>query len=262
MQAVKKRVLGMAVAIMSGLASGQAMANVTTITFDEVTQGLVHGSVLNSQYSGISISAENLSSGPDLAVIYNTSGGNSTQYDTDLEGPAWGNNNLAQHSLDASTYQAGNAVIIQENNYQNSCDTGICARPDDEGSRPSGTVTFEFDFNITSMGFDLIDFEDVERRNSSVTFFNDAMESVTHTFSSFTGGIHNAVFGDNSINRIYLASIGLTNVNKAVFSFGGSGAVDTIKYVREPGTSTQVSEPSVLALMALALIALVRRKAR
>ena len=235
-----------------------AQAVTSTITFDE--PNIAHGTVVNTQFSGVAISADNLANGPDLAVAYSTVPNNpsnvglaSGQYDADLEGPDWGNNNFAQFGIDASSYNTGNALIIQENNI--GCDDGVCDFPDDEGSRPAGTVTFDFDFNITSLSFDLIDFEDVEKTNSNVTFFNEVMESITYTFSSFIGGVHNAVYGDNSINRIILDTIGITDANRVVFDFGGSGAIDTVKYT----TSTDIPEPSTLALMILAVLGFVHR---
>ena len=236
---------------------GSVQAGTTTITFDEVN--IAHGTIVNTQFSGVTIAAENFSHGPDLAVAYSTQPNNPvnagldpSQYDPDLEGPAWANNNLGQFGIDAATYNTGNALIIQENDT--GCGDGVCDFPDDEGSRPSGTITFDFDFTITSLAFDLIDFEDVESTNSNVTFYNDAMQSVTYTFASFMGGVHNAVYGDNSINRIILSSISIGDANRAVFDFGGSGAVDTIKYT----TSTEVPEPSTLALIAFAVFAMTR----
>lgn len=256
---VLKRNLSKLVAISTLCFSGMSLGGTTTITFDEL--GITHGTVINSQFSGVSISAENFSHGPDLAVAYSTMPNNPandglhrSQYDRDLEGPDWGNSNLAQFGLDASSYHTGNALIIQENNI--GCGDGICDYPDDEGSRPAGIVTFDFDFNITSLAFDLIDFQDVETTNSNVTFYNDALESITYTFSSFIGGVHNAVYGDNSLNRIILSSIGINNANRAVFDFGGSGAVDTIKYT----TSTDVPEPSTLALLVFAAFGLTYKR--
>lgn len=253
MHSLKKSFSNILLALTLCVTAGYAQAGTSTITFDEV--GIAHGTVLNTQFSGVTISAENFSDGPDLAVAYDTSDTTNGR-DEDLEGPTWGNNNLAQFGIDASSYSSGNAVIIQENNR--GCGDGVCNHPDDEGSRPSGTVTFDFDMTITSLAFDLIDFEDVESRNSNVTFYNDAMQSITYTFASFMGGVHNAVYGDNSINRILLGSIGISNANRAVFDFGGSGAVDTIKYT----TSTDVPEPSTLALLAFAVFGLTRARRR
>lgn len=259
---VKKWLVGSVVT----LASSQAMATTTVITFDELTAGLVHGSVLNSQYAGVSISATNFDNGTDLAVIYNTdpnagngNGLSGNDYDPDLEGPTWSKSNLDEYGIDDSTYFAGNAVIVQENST--GCGDGVCDLPDDEGSRPAGEIVFDFDFTVTSLGFDLIDFEDVESTGSSLKIYNDALEEFTYEFSSFVSS-QSAEFGNNSINRILLSSLGITNVNKAVFNFGGSGAVDTLSYRRTPNTSTQISEPSTVALFGLALLALVNVRRR
>lgn len=248
------------------LASCHAMATTTVITFDELTAGLVHGSVLNTQYEGVSISATNFDNGTDLAVIYNTdpsagngNGLNGNDYDPDLEGPSWSSSNLSTYGIDDTTYMAGNAVIVQENTT--GCSDGVCDLPDDEGSRPAGEVIFDFDFTVTSLGFDLIDFEDVETTGSSLIIYNDAMEEFTYEFSTFVSS-QSAQFGNNSINRILLSSLGIANVNKAVFNFGGSGAVDTVSYRKTPSTSTQIPEPSTLALFSLALLGLVGARRR
>lgn len=239
-------------------------AAIKTITFEEF--GIGHGTVVNSQYQslyGIDISADNARRSFDLAVAYDTQpnnpanhGKSSGQYDRDLEGPNWGNNNLSQFGIDASQYHTGNALIIQENNR--GCHDGVCDYPDDEGSLSAGTITFDFnDFTFASFGFDLIDFQDVEVRNSRVTFSN-AMESVTHTFASFaSSSVHNAVFGDNSLNRIMLSSLGIQHANKAVFDFGGSGAIDNIRF---SGPVTSVPEPATLLLFGAAGVMLFFRK--
>jgi hypothetical protein len=248
------------------LASCQAMATTTVITFDELTAGLVHGSVLNSQYAGVSISATNFDNGTDLAVIYNTdpnagngNGLSGNDYDPDLEGPSWSSSNLGTYGIDSSTYMSGNAVIVQENST--GCGDGVCNFPDDEGSRPAGEIVFDFDFTVSSLGFDLIDFEDVETTGSSLKIYNEALEEFTYEFSTFVSS-QSAEFGNNSINRILLSSLGIDNVNRAVFNFGGSGAVDTVSYRRTPTTGTQISEPSTFALFGLALLGLASSRRR
>ena len=253
MRVVSNKLTQILIAGSLTLISTSAFAGTQTITFDDI--GLDHGEIVNTQFAGVTISAENYSDGPDLAVAFDTTLSNTR--DSDLEGPSWGNNNLGQFGINANTYVTGNALIIQENSYK--CyDDNVCNRPDDEGSRPAGIVTFEFDTAISSLGFDLIDFQDVEVTGSNVTFFNDALESISYTFASFVGGVHNAVYGDNSLNRIMISSIGINNANKAVFDFGGSGAVDTIVY----NSTTQVPEPGTLTLFGLALAGLFIRKAR
>lgn len=261
MRVVKKQVAKVLIASAVALSSSQALAGTTTITFDE--NGLEHGTVVNTQYEadyGISVSAVNLDNGVNLAVAYDTlpnnpanSGLNTGQYDPDLEGPQWGNNNLSRYGIDAGSYNTGNVLIIQENST--GCDDGTCNLPDDEGSRPSGTITFNFTNPLSNLGFDLIDFEDVEQRNSSVTFFNDAMEEITVMFSSFQAS-QDAVFGNNSLNRIWLDSLGIANVTTAQFYFGGSGAVDNITFT----SSTSVPAPGTLALLALGGLGLFARR--
>lgn len=250
---------------LATLTSAQALAGTSTITFDEISQNLVHGSVLNAQYSGVNITANNPNRAHNLAVIYDTTPNNPanngldiTQYDPDLEGPNWAGSNLqSEYGINPNSYNAGNAVIIQENNI--GCGDGVCNFPDDELGRPAGTLTFDFDFDVNSFGFDLIDFENVEQLNSSVTFFNGSGASNVFQFSDFLTS-HSAVFGNNTLNRIWIDTLGLTNVNRAVFNFGGSGAVDTIAYERTP--TTQVSEPSTIALFALAILGYARLRRR
>lgn len=263
MRVVKKQVVKLLIASGVALSTSQVIAGTTTVTFDDA--GLQHGTVINTQYNaslGVSVSAENLDNNVDLAVTYDTSpnnpanaGLNRGQYDPDLEGPQWGNNNLSRYGIDASRHTTGNVLIIQENNT--GCGDGTCDLPDDEGSRPSGTITFNFSNPLSNLGFDLIDFENVEQRNSSVTFFNDAMEQATVMFSSFEAS-QDAVFGNNSLNRIWLSSLGVANVTAAQFYFGGSGAVDNVTF--SLSTSTSVPEPGVLALLALGGIGLFSRR--
>lgn len=236
------------------LASSPVHANL--ITFDEV--GIVHGSVISGQYDGVTISADNYYfPGDDYAVAYDSSPATSGE-DRDLEGP-WDVGNI-----DLTT-DLGNVLIIQENRDWDGTGTegcsaiegGICDAPDDEGRRPAGELKFDFDMNITSFGFDLIDIEPEEAPDGWVVWFFD--------MSTFLGGINftdfvaseGAVFGNNTINRIDpidLSYLG-TDVNSVVIRLGGSGAVDNINY--------SVPEPLTIALFGMGLLGLgfARRKA-
>ena len=114
--------------------SGQAM----TIELDFDNGGsIVHGQVIDNEYAGIDIWAENEGGGPDLAVAYDSD--NRRNYngrDKDLEGAPWAGGNASD------TTDSGNSLIIQENSR--GCGDGVCNRPDDEGSRPAGSLYIDF----------------------------------------------------------------------------------------------------------------------
>ncbi len=249
-------------------ASSVAFAGTTVITFDEDTIAgnivtLQHGTVIQNQYQdvGVTVNVNNKGGGPNKGVLYNTAPGTDSadknnDRDSDLTGPAWGNSNF-----DASSYSAGNSLVIQENN--NGCGDNVCNKPDDQVGRSSdglaGYITFNLDFDIAALGFDLIDFQaDLrapEVASSEVRLFEDAMQVQTFTFSDFINDANSALYGENSINRIFIDSFSNTNINKVEFKIFGTGAIDNLRLTN---TSTQVPEPGTLALFGLALFGLTR----
>lgn len=231
--------------LATSLVAGGAVAAPITLTFDDV--GLVHGSVVSTQYSGVTISAINTGGGPDLAVAFDSD--LSGTRDTDLEfGGGWSAGNIADERL-------GNLLIIQENSVD--CGTGICAAPDDEGSRPAGTLIFDFDVAVTSFGFDLVDVDSLDDEVGSITFF-DGMSSTTVSMLSFLSGLP---IGDNSANRITPFLVGdlngISQITRVEMNFGGSAAVDNVTYdvVPEPATGALIG-------LGLALMSRVGRSRR
>lgn len=265
---VKHRFFALFAAFGLSLSSASALAGTTVITFDEDTiagnlVSLKHGTVITDQYAavGVRVSVDNASSGPDLGVLYNTKpgtgGDKNNDRDSDLTGPNWGNSNIS----DVNNYSAGNALIIQENSY--GCSDGVCNYPDDQVGRSgdglAGYITFDLDFELSSLGFDLIDFQadlSAPEVSQSQVILSNAMDSVAYNFSDFLSAPNSAMFGENSINRVVLNSLGLSGVNQVKFKVFGTGAIDTLRLGEN--TSTQVSEPFSLALFGLALVGLYR----
>ena len=135
------------------------------------------GEVVTNQYEnmGIIISANNLGWGPDIAIVFDSN--NPTGEDFDLASPWFGGNIPSQTNLEK-------ILIIAENDADSNND-GLIDNPDDEGSRPAGSIYFDFDETMCSVGFDLIDVEGPsEYGNDSgfvATFFMDYEEENPHS---------------------------------------------------------------------------------
>jgi hypothetical protein len=192
-----------------------AQANV--LTFDE--PAFVHGTVVNSQYAPlVTISAQNVGGGPNLAVAFNSTLSN-TQ-DPDLEGTFDSNNGAL-----ADAFDPGNILIIQEND--SGCGDGTCNSPDDEGDRPAGIISFQFTRAIELLSLDFFDVETAEdgaTANNRIRLYDTANTEVfANTYYTPDTG------GDNMWDQVLFGQ-GLMGIGRIEVYMGGSGAIDNLVY--------------------------------
>lgn len=229
------------------LAAVSHQGSLSAVTIDFET--LRHGEFVTNQFQsehGLLISAINRT-GPDAALVFNSNAGNTA--DPDLQSP------FVRGNL-APTNGLGNLLIIAENVIDQNND-GLVDRPDDEGSRPAGSLLFQFDQEINSFGFDLVDVEGPEEFGQDsgfvATFFSGATELARVGFGSFvdpTSSFFDAsvVFGNNSANRIdpiTAESLQIDPFNRVEVNFGGSAAIDNIQFGR-PTPLPPISQPPVV----------------
>jgi len=148
-------------------------AAAVTLDFEEFTPTLDHGRIVTSS-QGVAISATNLSYGPDYAVVFDSNLLGTWDEDLQLLSPSipggetgWKSGNLAPDT------DLGFMLIIQENAW--GCADGVCDLVDDEGSRPPGSI--EFDFSgvgaglFTTLQFDIVDVESTTAEEGQLDFF-------------------------------------------------------------------------------------------
>ncbi|MBC8104978.1 MAG: PEP-CTERM sorting domain-containing protein [Anaerolineae bacterium] len=199
---------------------------------------LQHGAIVTNQFQaseGLTVSANNLARPFDLAIIFDTT--RTGTADPDLEGPPWSGGNLQSNT------NFGNVLILAENNVDTQAPIGLIDSPDDEGTRPAGDLIFQYNRQLTTFGFDVIDVEGVMDENGRISFFRDNLLQTSVNFSQFvTAGAFfdpTISFGDHSINRIKpftATQLGITSFDKVVVRLGGSGGLDNI-VVPEPSAS-------------------------
>lgn len=219
-------------------------AHALSVDFESLLHGQVANGTLGS--TGLEIDASNPNRGFDLAVAFDTN--LSGTADLDLEyGGGWNAGNIAGEQL-------GIILILQESDT--GCASGICASPDDEGSRPAGDLILSFDTPLLDFGLDLVDVESATTENGSIVFF-DGASSATVTLSDFVNAASSfydptITFGNNSANRIAAitaAELGLEQIDAVTVSLGGSGGIDNL-------TGTVIPEPTTALMMLLGLAGL------
>jgi hypothetical protein len=222
------------------------------------------GTIIDSEYAPqLTVSAVNASSGPDVAVIFDTA--NPTGGDLDLGGP-FGTNDSGL----SNNYNPGNVLIIHETN---NCNALTCEDPDDEGSRNAGAFYFDFASAITLESIDFFDIETGESakkgwdkglkkgwdkglkkgiRNGIRLFDEDDHEILPNTFFVPDTG------GDNMWAQLLF---GVDGVKRIELNMGGSGAIDNITFTAAEMPHLPV--PAAVWLFGSGLIGLVgfaRRK--
>ncbi len=256
-----------AIAAVAGCVLQSAPCFADLITFDGA--GLGHGTTLNvdadlkTQFAGVTIRANNFKSVSgvnDVGALFD-SNETGTQ-DSDLEfGTGWAGGNIKDTEL-------GNMLIIVENhndaiNFTDSTKSKVKFNDvDDEGRRPAGEITLDFDKAIADFGFDFIDVEDLSNYGAEkwkLSFYEDTTLIGTVTFDEFEDGKafdNDVVFGDRFANRVGPISVSdvnssYTSANRVVFLVGGSVAYDNFTWNGVTGGSAAVPEPSSLTLLGL-----------
>lgn len=200
-------------------------------------EGFGTGRIINNEYAGVAISAQNGGSGPDVAVTFDTE--NPTGGDSDLAAPFF----VGQG---AEPYFPGHVLIIQE---RNDCDSTSCATPDDEAN--GGVFSFVFDTVSTLENIDFFDIEINENNNNP--------DSEIHLFDASDNEIQAGAFfvpftgGDNTWKQL---AFGVEGVKRLEIEFKGSGAIDNVSF-------TPIPVPGALLLFVSGLLgfgAIARRR--
>lgn len=198
------------------------------------------GEIVSNQYdeiNGITISAKNMGGGPSIAIVFDSL--NPTGGDSDLASPWSGGNLVSSQTI------LEKILIIAENDID-ADKNGLIDFPDDEGGRPAGSIYFEFDSPICSIGFDLVDVEGPsEYGNNSgfvAIFFmnNEVLAKVGfHEFINSNSMFYDSSieYGNNKANRISPISVedltlfsgkNISAFNRVEINLGGSSAIDNI----------------------------------
>ena len=186
-------------------------------------EGFANGQIMDTEYQPlVTISTTNTGGGPNLGVIFDTTLSNTL--DPDLEGP-FNSNTIGL----ADNYDPGNVLIIQE--HADSCSMGICSRPDDEGSRPAGWITFDFAQSIQLVSLDFFDIETVEdgaTPNNRIRLYDAAdsevLANIYHTPPTGGDNLWDQLLFDAALHPELLS------IGKVEVYMGGSGAIDNLVY--------------------------------
>lgn len=228
---------------------------IQTQTFNDLSHGQIVDNEFSNGTNGFTVSGANIGGGPDLIVAFDTFEQNTA--DPDLEDPFnLGNANTSEifrdlqdpNNSSSSISRFFDALIIQENGQEDPDRLGfIDSQPDDEGTRPAGTIQFDFEAPISRFGFDLLDVENIGEEFNLVFSsgdevlaavpFNEFVDEETSSGLFFDETIR---FGNNSANRIvpitssrlraFTGNDSIESFDQVAINLGGSGAVDNIRF--------------------------------
>lgn len=240
--------LGLAMVLAAPVAGADLVEHYVEFGTDAAGNTIVAGQVIDEEYAdwGLHISVDNPNRRGDFGVAFDTQ--NWTGGDQDLA-PIYDGGNLP---LDTDL---GNVLIIQESGYNNN---GFLAGgvPDDE--QRGGSIYFNFDMFVTQFGFDLVDIEGINAEaNYYAEFYrgSDLIEQISFNDLTTPGNAYydsSLVWGDNTINRIEPFVVNEGNgFDQVVIHFGGSGAVDNVRFAVVPEPATMILLGGGLAAMAV-----------
>jgi len=192
---------------------------------------LVHGEIIANQFEpALTITGTNPNRSFDIIAGFDTQFLGSTA-DPDLQGPPWSGGNMA---ISDTSIAIGTALIIAQNNRDIDGD-GVLDAPNDEGSRPAGTIDLSFATPIPFFGLDIVDIEGQVRELSFLEFFSGGVLLGTVPFADFEtpGSLYydpTVEFGDHYANRIQpiaASDFMVSGFDRVVINVGGSSAYDT-----------------------------------
>ncbi len=245
-------------------ASADAALETQIIDFEDFT----HGRIIDGQFDNVDTTIDNYHTEADLGVIFDSRERLTADYD--LEGPryveqttegSWSGGNIDISEV------LGNLLIIQESSGGceaiDPCDDGFVLEPNDEGSRPAGSITFQFHQPIIEFGFDLIDLDGLVEMNNGggyyMILYDDQAPITTINFQDLITPSSDyyddtIIFGDNTANRlspITAGELGVDHFSRVQIVLGGSGAIDNILYtaVPEPGSIAMVFAGVMMILL-------------
>ena len=211
-------------AAIAATVSSCALGQVVTIDFDTDGLGapLPAGTIVGAQWANLGVNFSAINSNTDTLVIFDSA--NPTGNDSDLVTPGYGpNNNTA----------LGNILIIAGDVVDSDGD-GLIDDPDDDASRPAGTIIIDLDF--FSVGGSM-DFLDIEEQTGTIELVD------TSSMGSVVLGMPTT--GDNGFASLAFPADAVFNQIRV--NMPGSGAITAFTVTPAPGSAALIGLAGLLA---------------